>query len=320
MRFSEIADKVKIHGRGAMNAEGLEADWSASGFEMNLKGKGKLTVYYHARKNKDSVKWAFFRAFHDDVPELERVPMYLDTGEGKAIFYIDEGVHSFKLLKSTFAAETCITFTELEFEGEIMDAPPVKDRYLEFVGVSYTGGSSVLGTPKDKVNQRFHDATLAYPYLTAMALDADFSVLAVGGSGVVYSYSDTLIPQTYKARGYFRDPNVLYEFKRRPDVIVLDIGANDRGLGAPPEVFYNNAYVFSKDILALNPGSKIAFLHFPRFRAELEKLVMQLNSEGYSASYIERTWPQLLGGAKHPNITEHQLMSDEIVAHLKNIL
>lgn len=320
MLFSEIAHKVKVHGRGAITNEGLEADWSAAGFELRLRGegKGKLTIYYDVKPMKPNIKFDFFRAFYDGVPEAERTPLLV--GEGKMVFYIGEGEHNFMLLKSSFSANTAVNFTQIEFDGEILDAPAPKDLYIEYVGVSYTGGSSCLGTPKDKVNIRYHDATLAYSCQSALALDADFSVIAVGGSGVVLSYSDTLIPQTYDWRGYFRDSTVPYDFKRTADIVVMDIGANDRGLGATPEQFFNNAYAFCSHILEVNPGAKMVFLHFPRFQETLEKLVAQLNADGHSTYYLERTWWQLLGGSKHPNVAEHKMTAEEITAFIKTIL
>lgn len=320
MLFSEIRDKVKIHGRGAITAEGLEADWSAAGFELRLRceTRSNLTIHYRVEPTKPGRKFDYFRAFYDGEAEPERTPLLM--GENNMTFYIGEGEHTFMLLKCTFAAFTNVTFTAVEFDGEILGAPAPKDLLIEYVGVSYTGGSSCLGTAKDKVSPRYHDGTLAYACQSALALDADFSVIAVGGSGVVYSYSDTLIPQTYDWRSYFRDRTVPYDFKRTADMVIMDIGANDRGLGATPEQFYTNAYTFCSHILEKNPGAKMIFLHFPRFRDTLKKLVAQLNADGHTTYYLERTWWELLGGGKHPNVAEHAMTAREITDFVKTIL
>lgn len=313
MLFYEIADKVKILGRGALTQDGLEADWSAAGFELALKGKGTLTLTV------DASGPAYFRAFFDAEPELERT--YIPQGESQVKFYLDEGVHTFRLVKSTSVRDGFVNFKELTFAGELLPAPAPKEKYLEFVGVSYACGSGVLGKPKDAVNRRYHDATLAYPYLVAQALDADLSVAAVGGAGIVNSYNDSIIPPCYLCRGPIRDPNTRYDFTRRcPDLVFIDVGANDGGRGTTEEQFYNELYRFSKEILELNRGCKLMFQLHPRYAEQIVQVADKLLSEGYPIYRMKYTWPKMLGAAKHPNVEEHQKMAYEIIEKVREIL
>ena len=313
MFFYEIADKVKILGRGALTKDGLEADWSAAGFELALEGKGVLTLTVDA-----SVP-TYFRAFFDGEPELERT--YVPQGESKVKFYLAEGSHTFRLVKSTSVRDGYVNFTELTFDGELLPAPAPRKKYIEFVGVSYACGSGVLGKAKDAVNKRYHDATLAYPYLVAEALDADLSVAAVGGAGIVNSYNASIIPPCYLCRGPIRNPDVRYDFTRRcPDLVFMDVGANDGGRGTTNEEFYNELYRFSKEILELNKGCKLMFQLHPRYAAQIEQVADRLLEEGYPIYRMKYTWPKMLGAAKHPNVEEHKKLAEEIITAVKEVL
>lgn len=311
MLFYEIADKVKILGRGDLTPDGLETDWSASGFELALEGKGALMLTVEASCP------SYFRAFFDGEPELERT--YIPEGESQLKFYLAEGVHTFRLVKSTSVRDGYANFKELTFDGTILPAP-AKKKLIEFVGVSYACGSGVLGKAKDAVNRRYHDATLAYPYLVAEALDADLSVAAVGGAGIVHSYNPSLIPPCYLRKGPIRDPETLYDFsKRHVDLVFIDVGANDGGCGTTPEEFYNELYRFSKEILELNKGCKIMFQLHPRFAEQITQVADKLLDEGYPIYRMKYTWPKMLGAAKHPNVEEHRKLADEIIENLKEV-
>ena len=313
MLFYEIKDQVKILGRGALTADGLEADWSAAGFELALEGKGVLTLTL------DASSPSYFRAFFDGEPELERT--YVPQGESRLKYYLAEGVHTFRLVKSTSVRDGFVNFKELDFDGQLLPAPGPKKKYIEFVGVSYACGSGVLGKAKDAVNKRYHDATLAYPYLVAQALDADLSVAAVGGAGIVNSYNASIIPPCYLCRGPIRDPNTPYDFTRRcPDLVFIDVGANDGGRGTTEEQFYNELYRFSKKILELNKGCKVMFQLHPRYREQIAQVADKLLAEGYPIYTMQYTWPKMLGAAKHPNVEEHQKLAREIVEELKKVL
>ena len=86
---------------------------------------------------------------------------------------------------------------------------PEKELKLEFIGESITCG---YGIDDEDENHHFQtateDATRAYAYKTAMALDADYSLVSYSGHGIISGYTENgqrlethKVPDVYEKLG-----------------------------------------------------------------------------------------------------------------------
>ncbi len=155
---------------------------------------------------------------------------------------------------------------------------PEKARKIEIVGDSITCG---YGMDDEVAEHHFktstEDATGAYAYKTAAALDADYSLVSISGYGIISGYTATAeekitaqtIPQYYSKLGFSYGA---YQGRRaqdtpwdhsafRPDLIVINLGTNDDSYcldHANRQADYRDTYVsFLKDVRRCNPDAKI---------------------------------------------------------------
>jgi len=178
---------------------------------------------------------------------------------------LSEAVHSSVGIKSMNV--TCI--------GDIK--PTEKKPYLiEVIGDSLVCG---FGVEDEMVSNPFSTATenvtMAYAYKTAEALNADYSMVAYSGFGVISGYTagekaeTQQLPTYYSKLGITNVPylgrsaaDIEWDFtKRQPDLIVVNLGSNDysyTGTDSEKQEEFAKGYVdFLKEIRALNPNATI---------------------------------------------------------------
>ena len=177
------AGKIKPLGRTQKNiaGNGITADWSGNGFEMNVSGSGgTLTVGY---KSSYSSYWVVLV----DGAQVWRGQAASGTGTFSAT--IPSGNHTVSVVKETQISTSTSAYydlTTLAFDGTIEKAPANKDLYIEFVGDSYSCGDGALGEYEAGVAWvASHDsATNGFPWFVANELNADRSIVARGGIGL----------------------------------------------------------------------------------------------------------------------------------------
>ncbi|MBR6386554.1 MAG: carbohydrate binding domain-containing protein [Ruminococcus sp.] len=148
---------------------------------------------------------------------------------------------------------------------------PEKDLLIEFIGDSITCAYGVEGT---SAYENFMTSTenfmKSYAYLTAQKLNADYSAVCYSGHGIVSGYTqdgsintDSLVPDVYEQIGKIKPYDVAWNFKRKPDVIVINLGTNDNTYVSAKDTEkrseeYIKAYTdFLRNIYAENPDAHI---------------------------------------------------------------
>ncbi|MDE6433493.1 MAG: GDSL family lipase [Lachnospiraceae bacterium] len=150
-----------------------------------------------------------------------------------------------------------------------------KVRRIEFVGDSITCG---YGVDDSNLEHTFstatEDVTKAYAYLTAEALNADYSMVSYSGFGIISGYTDSdekladhLVPPYYPvigfSRGTLRQEQIMgkdWDFANfRSDLIVLNLGTNDdsycQDKQERQEEFAASYQKFLQEIRRLNPDA-----------------------------------------------------------------
>lgn len=217
-----IFHDVKIIGRCIILDTAVTADFSGSGFEANLK------------VNSGDVKLSF-QAHHDlhlivyvDGKQVDR-PRF-NTGERTLTIPVSAGEHTIKVLKETEVSTggASLTLKSLSFDGDILERPADKDLYIEYVGDSIVCGDGALG--KYTFGQIWkledHSATNSFAYFASETLDADYSLFARGGIGLLQPAGDYVMGDLYYRANLYRDDSS-YTYPRTPDIIVMKLGSND---------------------------------------------------------------------------------------------
>ncbi|MBQ7515684.1 MAG: hypothetical protein IJS96_05325 [Schwartzia sp.] len=155
-------------------------------------------------------------------------------------------------------------------EAELLPPAPLKKRRLEFVGDSITAGAMNDGQYTGDNYTDVGDNDMAFGPQLARMLDADYSVIAKSGQGVVHNYSEAWPWKGVHAKdsyawtlfcNEFRPDNRLWDTERFPvDAIVVALGTNDlsdKNCQPFARPFINGYKELLATIRRMNPGKPI---------------------------------------------------------------
>ena len=208
-------------------ADYITCDWSASGIEFTATFGGDVTFEVNATtKTGGGVEGCYFRAYVDGAIYKNGESDYYEAKGASTIILknVPEGTHTVRLVKATGYTLANVELKNVYLTGTVADtAPAAKDLFIEFVGDSISCGWGVVGNYDGAYTAQ--DATLAYPYLVAGALDADYSVVALSGQGIIKGNPG--IANGYKYASPFRSKATEYAFTRKANVVVINADTND---------------------------------------------------------------------------------------------
>ena len=310
---------IKILGvRNLASATAINADWSASGIEFTATCEGDMTF---AVETND--KGAFFRAYIDGEPYMNGDTPYFDiTGKGEIVLKdIAKGTHTIRVIKVTGYTLAFSAFTSVKLTGIIAEeAPKDKDLYIEFVGDSITCAWGTIGTFDGKYTSQ--DATLGYSYLLAEALDADYSFTALSGQGICCG--DPGVPLGYKYACYGKDSKTEYDFARKANLIVVNIGTNDETKAIDQNTFKATFKAWVEYAKEKN-GADCKFLAVTNmkngsYRTLIEKVFEELGGEAAGYYTYKATRSKNSTASYHPSIEEHAAYVPELLELCKTII
>lgn len=231
--INENRGLFKTHGRTATDEEGLICDSSASGIEFSayIEGDLKLTIQVSAE--------CYFSLFIDGVLIDERIKLSSGRQTFTLANFREGRYHTVKLIKQTEASLSLCRIVSVEFLGYFIEPPADNDLFIEFIGDSITAGYGNLcknGT-ENAGSALYQDATKSYAFLTAQILSADTSLVCCSGIGIEKSWKDFNIDSYYKAFSYSRNSSVPFAPDRTPSLVVINLGTNDKELGADIKEF-----------------------------------------------------------------------------------
>ncbi len=246
LKLAEIYDNVKITGRHFINDAGITCDWSAAGIEFNAVCKGTVKLKLSATRGD-----AYFAVYVDGVRSASR----LKAPKGECVIELaqnlSEGMHNIRLVKMNYNMNSNTVLQELILNGNVAEKPADKETYIEFIGASVLGGFGLSDTPSR--GDDGSDATYAFSYVCAEALDADYSMVSVSGHTLAWSTSDPTKSVPYQYYPYvnkLRD-STPYDFAgaRKPDAVVINLGNNDENLYTSGKLNISST-VFEQDLRA----------------------------------------------------------------------
>ncbi|MBQ7567004.1 MAG: S-layer homology domain-containing protein, partial [Oscillospiraceae bacterium] len=225
------ADKAlyKVYGRTYMGEDGAAILWPGNAVEFTAELGGDLVLNYRSAEN------LYIRTFVDGE-ENARVRATGSTSARKVKLATDirPGEHTIRIVRDTdISTKGSETFwTSLTFTGvkSTVKATPQKKLLIEYFGASTLAGKGALRGGVYTSDDECHSAAVAFTYLSAQQLDADWSLVARGGAGVAPTTSVPIpASEFYDYVNPFSDTETRtkYDFARKPDVVVVGIGGND---------------------------------------------------------------------------------------------
>ena len=317
--------KIKPMGRTQENlaGTGITADFSGAGFELNVSGNGgTMTVGYVSTYNS---YWVVLV----DGTQIWRKNIAASTG-GTFSFTVPAGNHTVSLIKETqinydkaAPLKHYYYLTTLAFDGTIGAAPAKKDLYIEFVGDSYSCGDGALGVYEPGVmwNGSHDSATHGFPWYTAKLLNADYSIVARGGIGLYTGISEQegtvnskSIQEIYSYTSGHYEGNGLYGFERQPDVVVVEIGANDSITATNPiDTWKGLLENFTDQIRGHNPNAMIVYVTHNIIKYKAMRQIVEARSESdprmrvfYFSHNGNGSAAKETQAEGHPNYEDHQ--------------
>lgn len=302
---------VKVLGvRSLASESGLHMDWSCSGAEFGIDLKGDTV-----RLNFKVSASCYMRIWVDGKEYKQNGSEYFTVSMLSSSIVLDDiptGKHTIRIMKVTGYTLARAELVGIMFAGSLLtDAVDTSDKdiYIEFVGDSITCAWGTIGEHGGAYTDQ--DGTLAYSYLLAEKLNADYSMTALSGQGLLYGTPGV-------TNGYlYADPignsEVQYNFARKADIVVINIGTNDcyQKVG---EAEFKTAYLsFLKTVREKNGDScKILCLYNAMndtysnaILAAVEEFGGEFN--GVSVYKLDRAYNN-----QHPNISEHEAYAETL--------
>ena len=333
-------DKIKVYGRNGETAC-VAADWTASGIEFSAECEGDIYITVHTA----SAQKLYFSSFINgerkrlcaqDFPSTAaceyRIPIATELKKGK---------YNIKFLRQSEAERGPAEITDIELCGVFLPRPALRETLIEFIGDSITCGYANLATcdmdPALCSESPYEDGTDAYAYLTAEALNADFSILSRQGTGIVAGWDYLTnpmgaIPKVYHLTSFYRGA-AEYKPSRKADIVVINLGTNDiykflsneREPSLSQDDFINTIYDFFCKIYDLNDSPRMVVAvgmmtneqnHAPLYRWYREAIRRFKETRGEEILFCSLP-ENYEGGKAHPAVVGHHAAAKVLTEFIK---
>lgn len=309
-------------------------DWPGTEIRFSLEGKKAEVLLEGGSTN-------YFNLFvNNRVTEVVHLP----KGKSLHLHFEDEGPHHIRIQKRTEAEQGIAVFMGIALPAgnRILPYPFVKKKQIEFIGNSITCG---YGTEGRNRSERFSPATenvnQSYASIIARAFDADASLIAHSGLGVVRNYGDPEkvatsrdpMPKRWE-RVLDSEETLIWNFQQQtPQMMVINLGTNDYSTDPHPDTaVFQQGYVQLIHDVRSRYGTIPVFLIAGPLRGEpvvsiireVIHLVRQDNPED-PLYFLEIPQTLLdperdLGSDSHPNYHGQLKMAAHILPEISRIM
>lgn len=267
--FEADSSTVKCIGRTYRTEDSLYLTYSASGVEFTCTGS---KVRFNLHQGGDPTRVAVYVN-----GKLSTVGLVSTKAKKPVIdVQLEEGENTVKLIKLSESANSILAIDSIDVDGEAIKPTAAKAHSIEIIGDSITCGYGVDGTLKESFSTKNENAAKTYGYLTAQALDADYSLVSVSGTGIISGYSNgttkneqNLMPPVYENLCFTWSwidgacpKDLEWDFSQyQPEAVVINLGTNDNSYTKGDEAKckeYADGYVeFIKTVRKNNPDAAI---------------------------------------------------------------
>lgn len=315
-QLAEMTDSLKIIGRTEVLDGGIACDFTASGIEFNayVQGAVRLTVQATAE--------TYFTVCVDGVRSDVRYQAFKGTTVLEIASFGVGGMHTICVWKQNEPQLSLCVLTELAFCGYFVAPPTANAHYVEFIGDSITCGCGNLcpnGT--DDPNSALHeDGTQAFAFLTAQGLAVDYSIVGCSGIGITNGYRPFPESGFYPKHSLYRSPDKPYVPARIPNLLVINLGTNDRTRGTDALRLAQDAGELIDLIREIN-GKEIPVIWIFNMMNDgyIEQVRDVISAKGGEAAgiYLCELNKNREGGNGHPTVAAHRMASERLTAFIR---
>lgn len=304
-------------------------DWPAVTIEAVFEGTS-LTVLIEDGQNSYNVVIDDQTSVLHTRPGVDRYVL----AEGLA-----DGRHTFRMTKrtETFYGTPVFLGFELDAGRDLASLPPEAERRIEFIGDSITAGYGSEGlSPTCIYSKETENVELTYAAVAANNLDADYTVIAVSGVGIVRNYNTSGKTSPGTMLSYYEltttdNDSERWDFKRWvPDAVVINLGTNDFSTAPHPagEVFLQGYTELIIKVRNRYPDTHIFAIAGPimvdpaedTIRSVVTQMREVLQDERVHFVKIENNL-QLseidYGCDWHPNASGHRKIADQLIPYIR---
>jgi len=332
--LQDITD-ARVLGRTELTDYGYSLNWVNSGIEYTFEGT-ETSIYVNKTTSETVGSTSWFTPYVDGVAQ-DRV--ILKQGWNTIASGLEDTTHTIKFVRSSEARDSRVWVMGMSAENIAPTEP--KSRMIEFYGDSYSAGYGNMGVlPGSSVtwgDDENSDAQKAFPALVADYFDADLSVIAHSGKGVIRNGANnagvTIPAMAFKSDIIVNGDTMThtdwdFASNRAADLVVIFLGTNDAGYAAAKSEDITDEFIsgyknFVGDIRSKYADAKILCVGMPEgsFTDEVEAAVEAIVADGDDnvSFYRLQNWSATAIYA-HPSISEYEDVADELNAHISTLM
>lgn len=326
--------KAKPLGRHSIKEGKLSGFWAGNGIEMNVKCKGEGNLQLVCDTNEK----VFLAVFIDG--EYQERAEAITESKKDIIIKIPDGKHNIRIIRDNQIDKTgtkYFYFDTLNFDGEILKKPDDKKLYIEVIGDSIACGDGANGQyvkGQSWTDPEDHSFVKGFAYKLSVALDADYSVVARGGIGLLGDTSGSqesagnkkvTMQEIYDYTNGFYDmgkEECLYSFERKPDLIVFELSGNDTT--AMEDVWRQKVILFLSHVREVN-GADVPIVWSGRSRIHCATILAIIRDNALPGGNFHSCFYEYGGSGAaalktqtsgHPSAFEQTQISDNMIKFL----
>ena len=330
--------RITYVGRTLVEGDDVSFDWSSTYAKISFQGD------YLAVKASDTGK-DYFNVWIDRDMSAEADKVLCLNSKDSLLVIISsadfkkgkkQANHTVIIQKRTEADQGKTTFHSFTANKELLQAAPIKERLIEFVGDSYTCGYGIENSiSRNRYTPETQNTSKTYCALLARYFDADFITVSHSGQGISRNYDD----RDKNARWYMPDRyGCTFDNARqpkwepgnmKPDITMIYLGQNDFSTERQPmrDPFKRNYKrliktikdYYGEDHPILCVSTKVDKLLFDFVRECVEEC-------GYKNVYYDGMFQavhldndQELGADWHPNEKAHVKLAYALIPYFSTI-
>lgn len=328
MTFTPASDAgIRFVGRADKGADGsLRFDWSGCYFTFRFEGRRCAMRASDTGRN-------YYNIFIDGQPAGVVTTSRTDStillaGD------LPRGPHTVLVQKRTEGEQGCTTLRGIETDAPLLAAPAPRGRHIEFIGDSHTCGYGTEGrSVKEPFTPQTENCNLAWGCIIARYFDADYTLIAHSGQGIVRNWGDPkevsdCTMRERLLRTLDMDSTSRWNFSGyTPDIVVIKLGSNDFSTDVvPSEKAFNASYAQALDhlreaygdvpVLCVAPSDNTTILRY------LEHFVAQRQDPHLHMTAMLpgiTNWDSDMGANFHPNLRGHRKMAMAVIPFISTV-
>ncbi len=322
--------------KSATPVPGIALDYSASAIEFNAYCEGTVSAMIKVKSTGIGGAKLYVSVYVDGEQVGTRATFKLTKSAGVEIVLgenLERGLHNFRIERQSEAERGLIYIDYVKLSGELGEKPANAKYFVEIIGDSITTGYGNL-YPNDSDGEKganaaaneYVDGTRTYAVLAAKAIGADYSVVAQQGIGIVKGWYEHTMLQKYTETCYQCDRHDEWNFERKADVVVINLGTNDAGFYGRGEVSLDKIKKGIRDFIDLvkskYPDAKILWAYGMMDQFLCPYIEEAINEKGGAAAgyYFLKLTANGEGGNGHPSLNAHINNGKKLEKKLKEIL